>query len=204
SGLLALTLNLNFGAQVDHYITVNMRTFEKIIDAVGGIDVNIKDKETARTADLPIGEHHLDGAQALKLARNREGGIFERADNQNIVLCALRKKLTSPAIVTQIPELIEAFKDNIRTDFTPGQLSQLACLATQMPPENISLVSFPGDLFKTTREFDPVFDKRVSVLAADFNILRDYVTRFQSGMWPLPATAPLQITDEEDTPVACE
>jgi len=203
SGLLALTLNVNFGVQIDHYITVNMRTFENIINAVGGIDVKIQNEEIARTTNLPVGESHLNGAEALKLVRNREGGIFERADNQNIVLCALRKKLTSPAIVTQIPELIEAFKDNIRTDFTPAQLSQLACLASQMPPENISLASFPADIFTQTREFDPVFDKRVAILSVDHNILRDYVTRFQSGMWPLP-NAPLQITDEEDEPIVCE
>ena len=147
SGLLALTLNLNFGAQVDHYITVNMRTFVNIVNALGGIDVNIPDKETARTSNLPIGQHHLNGDETLKLVRNREGGSFERADNQNIVLCALRKKITSPNIITQIPELIEAFKDNIRTDFTPEQLAQLACLGTQMPPENISLISFPAELF---------------------------------------------------------
>jgi LCP family protein required for cell wall assembly len=203
SGLLALTLNLNFGAQIDHYITVNMRTFENVINALGGIEVTIKNQETARTADLPIGTHQLNGAEALKLVRNRESGNFGRADNQSLVLCALRKKLNNPTIVTQIPELIEAFKDNIRTDFTPAQLSQLACLATQMPPENISLVSFPQDLFTNTREFDPVFDKRVSILAADHNILRDYVSRFHSGLWPLP-NAPLQITDEEDEPMVCE
>jgi LCP family protein required for cell wall assembly len=203
SGLLALTLNVNFGAKIDHYLTVNMRTFENIVNAVGGIDVTIKDKETARTTDLPIGTHHLNGSEALKLVRNRESGIFERADNQNIVLCALRKKLTSPAIVTQIPELIEAFQDNIRTDFTPAQLSQLACLASQMPPENVSLVSFPANLFKSTRQYDPVFDKRIAILDADHTILRDYVARFQSGMWPL-ANPPLDITKEEDTPLACE
>ncbi len=203
SGLLALTLNVNFGAKIDHYLTVNMRTFENIINAVGGIDVTIPNEEIASTTNLPVGQHHLDGAEALKLARNREGGILERADNQNIVLCALRKKLTSPAIVTQIPDLIEAFQDNIRTDFTPAQLSQLACLATQMPPENISLASFPADIFTQTREYDPVFDKRVAILDADHNILRDYVTRFQSGMWPLP-NAPLQTTDEEDEPIVCE
>lgn len=203
SGLLALTLNVNFGAQIDHYLTVNMRTFENIINAVGGIDVNIPNEQVARSANLPVGTSHLNGAEALKLARNREGGTFERADNQNLVLCALRKKLTSPAIITQIPELIEAFQDNIRTDFTPGQISQLACLATQMPPENITLASFPTDIFTQTREFDPVFDKRVAILDADHNILRDYVSRFQSGMWPLPS-APLQITDEEDEPIVCE
>ena len=37
SGLTALTLNLNFSAKIDHYVTVNMRTFEKIINAMGGI-----------------------------------------------------------------------------------------------------------------------------------------------------------------------
>ena len=38
-GLLARTLNLNFGAQPDHYLAVNMHTFEAIVDAIGGIDV---------------------------------------------------------------------------------------------------------------------------------------------------------------------
>ena len=96
SGLTALTLNLNFGAKIDHYVTVNMRTFEKIINAMGGIEVNIPNDEVAEQASLSVGTHTLNGAQALKLARNRSEGIFKRADNQNLVLCAIRKKLTSP------------------------------------------------------------------------------------------------------------
>lgn len=203
SGLLALTLNQNFGAQIDHYITVNMRTFVNIVNALGGIDVNIPDKETARTADLPVGINHLDGSEALKLVRNREGGSFERADNQSLVICALRKKITSPNIVTQIPALIEAFKDNIRTDFTPEQLSQLACLGTQMPPQNIQLASFPGELFKQTRTYDPVFEKRIAILEADFDILRDYVARFQAGTWPAEVSDD-PANEEEDTPMVCE
>ncbi|MBK6645530.1 MAG: LCP family protein [Anaerolineales bacterium] len=184
SGLMALTLNKNFGANIDHYITVNMRTFEHIIDAMGGIDVEVKDEKTAKTSGLKVGTHHLNGAEALKLARNRSGGSFERADNQNLVVCAVRKKITSPQILAQVPALIETFQDNIRTDLTPAQLSQLACLGTQMPPRNIALASFPGDLFKQTRVFDPVFDKRIAILDADFVILTDFVTRFQMGTWP--------------------
>lgn len=203
SGLLALTLNKNFGVRTDQYITVNMRTFVNIVNAVGGIDVHIPDKETARTTDLPIGNHHLDGGEALKLVRNREGGSFERADNQSIVICALRKKLTSPGIVTQIPALIESFQDNIRTDFTPEQLSQLACLGTQIPPQNIQLVSFPSELFKQTRVFDPVFEKRIAILDADFAILRDYVAQFQAGTWPMTSPNSTEST-EEDTPIICE
>ncbi|MBI2331086.1 MAG: LCP family protein [Chloroflexi bacterium] len=205
SGLTALTLNKNFGVNIDHYITVNMRTFEHIIDAIGGIEVEILNEEVAKTANLSIGTHLLNGAQALKLARNRTGGIFERADNQNLVLCAVRKKLTSPQIVTQIPALIETFQDNIRTDFTPEQLGQLACLGTQMPPENILLASFPSDLFKTTRVFDPVFDKRISIVEADFDILSDFVARFQAGTWPVPApTDTSSAIDEEDAASICQ
>jgi LCP family protein required for cell wall assembly len=92
-GLLALTLDLNFGVQIDHYVSVNMRTFEKVVDAVGGIDIHIADKDTAKSMDLLVGDNHLNGPQALKLARNRHDGTFARADHQNIVLCALRKNL---------------------------------------------------------------------------------------------------------------
>ena len=206
SGLTALTLNKNFGANIDHYITVNMRTFEHIINALGGIEVEIPNEEVAKTSGLPIGKHLLNGPQALKLARNRSGGLFERADNQNLVLCAVRKKLTSPQVIAQIPELIRTFQDNVRTDFTPEQLGQLACLATQMPPENILLTSFPGDLFKQTRVYDPVFDKRISILDADFAILSDFVSRFQSGTWPVPVmeAETSSTIDEEDVPVVCQ
>lgn len=205
SGLTALTLNLNFGANIDHYITVNMRTFEHIIDAMGGIEVEIPNENVAETANLSVGTHTLNGAQALKLARNRSGGIFERADNQNLVVCAVRKKLTSPQIVAQIPALIETFQDNIQTDFTPEQLGQLACLATRMPPENILLASFPGDLFKQTRVFDPVFDKRIAIVDADFEILTDFVTRFQAGTWPVPVPADSNSgIDDEDAPSVCQ
>jgi anionic cell wall polymer biosynthesis LytR-Cps2A-Psr (LCP) family protein len=196
---------LNFGANIDHYITVNMRTFEHIIDAMGGIEVEIPNENVAETANLSVGTHTLNGAQALKLARNRSGGIFERADNQNLVVCAVRKKLTSPQIVAQIPALIETFQDNIRTDFTPEQLGQLACLATRMPPENILLASFPGDLFKQTRVFDPVFDKRIAIVDADFEILTDFVTRFQAGTWPVPVPADSNSgIDDEDAPSVCQ
>lgn len=201
SGLLALTLNKNFGVQTDHYVSINMRTFENIVNALGGLEVNITTEAASKSTDLSIGIHNLNGAEALKVVRNRQGGSFERADNQNIILCALRKKVTSPQIVTQIPELIKAFEDNIRTDFTPEQISQLACLGTKLPPQNIAFTSFPEELFTQTREFDPVFDKRISILAADFNILSEYVRQFHAGTWPIIG---ISSEEDEDAPLVCE
>jgi LCP family protein required for cell wall assembly len=203
SGLTALTLNRNFGVRIDHYITVNMRTFVNIVNAVGGIEVSIPDKETANATGLPIGIHTLTGDEALKVVRNRTGGGFERSNNQNMIMCALRRKLTSPSVVTQIPELIEAFHDNIRTDFTPAQLSQLACLGANLPPENIAFAGFPQELFKSTRVYDPVFDKRISILDADFEVMRQYVAQFQAGVWP-PPNAGATAGEEEAEAFICE
>jgi LCP family protein required for cell wall assembly len=198
-GLLALTLNVNFGVQTDHYLAVNMRTFENVINAIDGITIDVPDLETAYNTGLTIGKHRLNGAQALKVARNREEGMFERVKNQNLVLCAMREKVLSPSTVTQIPELIQSFQDNIQTDFTPEQLSQLACLGTKLPVENIGFASFPEELFTEIRIYeDPAFPKGLLIFDADFNILRDYVAKFQAGTWPQTETSPTEAGTEEE------
>jgi LCP family protein required for cell wall assembly len=204
-GLLARTLTLNFGTRIDHYAAVNMRTFEKMVNAVGGVDVTLPATVDGRTPDdrnkrllFLAGTHHLNGPQALTLARIRIAGGFARAENQNRVLCALRDKLTSPGVVTQIPELIQAFQDAIQTDLSPEQLSQLACIGTQIPSGNIVFATFPPEYFKQTREYDPVFKKRVSVWDVDFEVLREYIRQFQDGTWPGPATVPTGDTGEEE------
>ena len=198
-GLLARTLALNFGTQIDHYAAVNMRTFEKIVNAVGGIDVTLPKTVDGRTATdtnkrlfFPAGTHHLDGTRALTLARIRIEGGFARAENQNRVLCALRDKLTSPAVIPEIPELIRSFQGAILTDLSPEQLGQLACIGTQIPSGNVIFATFPSEHFKLTRQYDPVFNGTVSVWDVDFEILRSYVSLFQSGAWPDSEAAPGQ------------
>ena len=185
-GLLARTLNLNFGVRPDHYVAVNMRTFENIVDALDGIDVPIPDQGTV----------HLDGRQALAYARSRVEGVFERADNQNRVLCALRDKLVTPKVLPRIPDIINSFTDNVQTDLSPEQISQLACLGTKMDPSFILFASFPEELFTGTRVYDPVFDGRVFIWDADYTILRSYVTMFNEGSWPIPEE---DSGDEEST-----
>jgi len=207
-GLLARTLALNFGTQIDHYAAVNMRTFVKIVDAVGGIDVNLLDTVDGRTAEdtnlrllFPKGENHLDGTRALTLARTRIEGTFARADNQNLVLCALRKKLISPSIFTSLPDLIKSFQGAIQTDLSPEQLGQLACLGTQLSPANITFTSFPEELFTQDRVHDPVFGKSVFVWKTDYDILREYVEGFNNGTWPKGITVAPVGTEEGDSQI---
>jgi LCP family protein required for cell wall assembly len=207
-GLLARTLTINFGTQIDHYAAVNMRTFEKIVNAVGGIDVTLPETVDGRTADdtnkrllFPEGTHHLDGTRALTLARIRIEGGFARAENQNRVLCALRDKLTSPDVITKMPDLIRAFQGAIQTDLSPEQLSQLACIGTKIPSGNIVFASFPAEYFKQTRQFDPVFGKNVSIWDVDFEVVRSYISLFHNGAWPNEET--LQPDRAEDEGVIC-
>ena len=209
-GLLARTLALNFGMQIDHYAAVNMRTFEKIVNAVGGIDVTLPETVDGRTATdtnkrllFPAGTHHLDGTRALTLARVRIEGGFARADNQNRVLCALRDKLTSPGVIPKVPELIRSFQDAILTDLSPEQLGQLACIGTQIPSGNIVFASFPSEHFKLTRQYDPVFKNNVSVWDVNFDVIRSYVSLFQNGAWPSEETGPSASASEESGGVVC-
>jgi LCP family protein required for cell wall assembly len=194
-GLLARTLALNFETRIDHYAAVNMRTFVKIVDAVDGIDVNLREAVDGRTVEdtndrllFSEGENHLDGTRALTLARIRIEGTSGRAENQNLVMCALRNKLTSPAVVTRLPDLVKSFQGAVQTDLSLEQLGQLACLGTQLQPGNITFASFPEELFTPVRMHDPVFGKSTFVWDADYDILRDYVARFNEGTWPAADT----------------
>jgi len=194
-GLLARTLNLNFGAQPDHYIAVNMKTFEAIVDAIGGLDIylpyeiSVRSPANPKGFAIPPGEHHINGETALWVARIRQYNVFGRAENQNIVMCALRKKLLSPAVVPAIPTLIKDFQRYVQTDLSPEQINQLGCLATQMHGTDVVFASFPMELFKSTKTFDPQLNDTTFTFDADFNILRDYIDRFQQGTWPDPNTS---------------
>lgn len=190
-GLLARTLALNFGARSDHYAAVNMQTFVNVVNAVGGIDVYLPDAVDGRTAEdlserllFPAGQLHLMGDRALMLARIRIKGGFARAENQNRVLCALRDQLVTPKVVEKIPALIKSFQDNVQTDLSPEQISQLACLGAKVEPGDIRFADFPEDLFDVTREYDAVFGKEISILQTDFDALREYVAKFNDGSWP--------------------
>lgn len=190
--LLAQTLQRNFGLHVDHYIVANMTVFADVVDALGGLDIVIPpggiDGRTSidRSERLVFleGPQHLNGEQALTLARLRNKSVFMRARNQDLVMCALRKKIERPEVVLRLPTVINSFMDNIQTDLTPAQISQLACLGTQMPRSNIVFASFPRELFRSAEVRDAVLNLDVLIWEADFSTMRQYVSDFQAGTWP--------------------
>lgn len=187
-GLLARTLQLNFDLSVDHYIAVNMRTFEKIVDAVGGIEVYLPEPVDGRPVDektedmgyFPAGQHHFTGEEALRFSRIRKvDSVFHRMDRQTQVICALKEKVLSPGVIDDIPGIIAAFYGQVLTDLSKKQLLQMACLAPKVRRENLLLTSLPRDLFTQSRTESGSF-----IWDTDFEVIKGYIEDFKQGTWP--------------------
>ena len=198
-GLLARTLDQNFGLRVDHYGAVNMTTFERIVDAVGGIDIYLPEPVDGRPIDdqtedmgfFRAGQHHFNGNQALRFSRIRKKyNDFTRMSNQNMVLCALREKVLSPAVLPDIPEIILAFQDNVQTDLSLEQLSQLACLAPQVESEDLIFTGVPDDLLEAIRPYSPQLKDTTFAYSVDPEEFRQFMADFQSGAWPTQPDEP--------------
>jgi LCP family protein required for cell wall assembly len=188
-GLLALTLNHNFGTRTDHYVAVNLAAFARIIDALGGIDITLPYVVDGRTNAndksryFPAGYQHLDGYRTMILARMRPEGDLQRSQTQNLILQAISAKVLSPALLPALPELAGTLAGSAQTDLGALEIGQLVCLASMITPDDITAVNFPDALFTGTRVDDPVLG-RTFVWEVDFDILRDYVEYFNQGTWP--------------------
>ena len=186
-GLLAQTLEHNFGAEVDHYVALNLQSFVQIVDAFGGIDINLPFSVDGRVKGskdsnlyFPEGKQHLKGFRTMLLARMRPLGDFQRAEVQNLILQSLAKRMLRPSAIRRLPELIETFKESVQTDIGVVEAGQLLCLATKLDTDNIEFVRFPETLFKNGRVHDPVLGN-TSIVEVDFNILRTYTQKFNHG-----------------------
>ena len=198
-GLMARTLDLNFGLRADHYGAVNMETFKKLVDAVGGIDIYLPtdvdgtpiDDKTEDMGYFYAGQQHFNGDKALRFSRIRKRyNDFTRGDFQNMVICALQKKLTSAEVLPKIPKIIGAFQGQVLTDLSLEQFGQLACLLPRLKRENIIFTSLPQEIFSPGRQYSEQQKDYTFVLEADQQVIRDYVSQFMSGEWPTQPDEP--------------
>lgn len=187
-GLVKLTLEKNFGVPTDHYLAVNLQTFVLIVDALGGVDINMPynlDGRVQGSKDpdryFKAGDLHLDGYRTMLLARLRPSGDFERSEIQNLILQAVAEKLLEPSSLPKLLKLFGTFDDAVQTDITPVQVGQLICLASRLDAEKIEFLSFPEELFKNGRVHDPVLGN-TSIVEADFDVLKTYVQKFEDGV----------------------
>ena len=122
-------LNDLYDLDVKHYATVNFATFQRIIDTLGGIDINNPYDFQGLQRFFPKGNIHLYGADALDYVRERhtlEKGDFDRNEHQAIVLKAILKKLTSREMLEKAPELLNSLSGSIATNIDPSSILELA------------------------------------------------------------------------------
>jgi len=131
---LAQAIDYNFGIASEHYMVVNFDAVEEIIDAVGGVEVDLPEPVYDEAwGGFPAGVQLLDGERALDLMRIRAAYSDEfRVENQTLILKSLFSKLKKPEMLLKIPELVNHFSENILTDLDPETMISLGtCFLTK-------------------------------------------------------------------------
>ena len=138
-------LEMNFGVQVDHNIEVDFSGFEKIIDTMGGVGIELTAKETRHVPGSRTGWNHLNGAQALAYARIRKiDNDFGRTNRQRKVLLALIAQLKYTDLDTMM-KLAEDIFPMITTDMTNADiLTYLAKFAPMLSELEIKTQQIPA------------------------------------------------------------
>jgi len=151
AALAMQTVSYNLGVPIDHYFMVDFNAFIGTIDTLGGIDVYVPyDINDPTYPDMnygydplfiPAGQHHFDGATALKYARTRhQDNDFYRAERQQQVILALRSRilgLGAAELIRQGPTLYGRIREGIRTDMSVEQMLQLAQVAKDVSDDNL-------------------------------------------------------------------
>jgi polyisoprenyl-teichoic acid--peptidoglycan teichoic acid transferase len=161
-GLVRATIEYNFGIKIDYYAVVDFAGFQKIVDTLGGVtlDVSAPIKDDQYPGEdfnytrviFHTGLQHMSGQQALRYVRTRhDDNDFARGNRQQQLLTALRQQSLSLGLITQAPQLISQLGDTIRTDLPPSDALKLAKLGTEINSSNIQNYSL---LDATTSQWD--------------------------------------------------
>jgi len=128
------TIRSNFGLTLQYYLVIKMAGFINVIDALGGVVVNLTDPMGGLTA----GKHHLDGKEALAFARERySADDFSRMKQGQILLKALLMKLLSPGGWIRIPAVFVETNKIIDTNVPFWMLPRLGLALIRVGPDGI-------------------------------------------------------------------
>lgn len=135
--MLADTFETNFGVRPDHYVLINFSSFKRVIDSLGGLDVevaeSVSDYRDIYWTTVPAGTVHMDADMVLWYVRTRKTtNDFARGRRQQEVLNALFKKFLSMNAVRKVPEFYEIYKDSVETDMSFPDIVRLLPMATKL------------------------------------------------------------------------
>ncbi len=194
------TLHNITGLPIDYFLLVNFYGVERIIDSLGGVNVwsprefderfvYLDTDEEIRLV-LEPGLNTLNGREAVAYGRSRKydpAGDFARICRQQQVMRGLRDQALSPALILNIPAVIEELGGAFRTDFPLERLPSLADLALRTPAQRVhsfAIHSGGGELLLWTTGEDGAF-----LLRPDLVAIRDFVADALSRSLESPTNA---------------
>ena len=166
-GQLEQIVSQDLGIPINYYALIDYNAMRQAVTAVGGVDVTIKSDDPRGLYDPSIdyathgplvkltnGTHHLNGEQALDLARARGDAYgsygfpaadFDRTQHQRQLLVALKSKAVSVGVLAnpaKLSSLSDAIGNNVKTDFKLSEVHRLYDLVNQISGQNIQSLSF--------------------------------------------------------------
>ncbi len=181
-GLAMATMEDNFGVPIEYYAQVDFTGFEKIIDTLGGVTIDVPrplvDNDYplgnygATRIYVPAGLQHMDGRTALAYARSRHADSdLGRNSRQEQVLLALRQQGLNLNLITKLDDLSGQLSDAVKTNLYLSQIGSLAQLAKQIPANSIQSVQISADMVTET------FINGADVLVPNWDLIRPKITQ---------------------------
>lgn len=139
------------GKEITHYVLIDFDGFRRLIDAVGGIDIDVPKRLYDASyptrnywytvVDIPQWLQHFDGDKALKYARSRYStSDFDRSKRQQLVLWALQEKMLSAKVLTspkKIEGIYSVLSDSIKTNASLTEIAKMAKKASKFSKDNL-------------------------------------------------------------------
>ncbi|HLJ32348.1 MAG TPA: LCP family protein [Ktedonobacteraceae bacterium] len=161
ASLTMATIHQDFGVYINHYAWVGLSGFTKVIDTVGGIDINVihpitddaypddtgkgaTDPYAVKRLFIPAGPQHLNGLTALEYVRSRHAdlvGDIGRSVRQQQILNQLKYKLDNPGIIGQLPTLANDLNGTVKTDMGLQQVFDLVNFARSVDQSKIQKIT---------------------------------------------------------------
>lgn len=151
--LVMETLSDLLSIDIDHYVVLNLRGLEALVDELGGITVDVpkrmkyRDKSANLNIDLEPGRQTLKGSDAIGFVRFRHDqlGDIGRVQRQEIFMKAVLEKAIKPESWPRIPGLLSLAGEYSLSDLSTAELASYVAFVKRVPRENHILMMLPGN-----------------------------------------------------------
>ncbi|MBE9094809.1 LCP family protein [Tychonema sp. LEGE 07203] len=140
------------GVGIDRYVTVNIHGIKSLVDALGGININVpKDMKYTDNSqhlyiDLKAGKQKLNGEQIVQylLYRHDDLGDIGRVQRQQLLMRAFVEQEVNVGLLSRLPKILSVIQSHIDTNLSIEELVALAGFATQTDRASVQMLMVPG------------------------------------------------------------